>query len=145
MDIFPGSITDQNREYIRQKIVEKKLRSIENQGIDMEKELVSADSPIPFSMKQLWFELDDFERQTFKESRKSDTVMDKTKIGNAENLISNEYPPASPGGGFPFLNNGAKGILGFLDSIRIKLNDSTYKFLFEPGEFLPNNDGVVEK
>lgn len=48
-------------------------------------------------------------------------------------------------GGKPFLNNNAKGILGFLDSVRSKLKDSTYNFLFEPGQFLPNSDGTVKK
>lgn len=67
MSIFSGNLTDQNRDYIRTKIVESKLDSVEKNAIEIEKELVTADSPIPFSIKQLWFELDDFERQTFQE------------------------------------------------------------------------------
>ncbi len=107
--------------------------------------LVTADSPIPFSLKQLWFDLDDFERQTFIERAKPETVTDKIVVGNAEDLISNEYTPASAGGGSPFLNNRAKGILGFLDSIRAKLKDSKYEFLFKPNEYDPNLDGKVTK
>lgn len=145
MAIFAGNLSENNREYIRQKIVAKKIESIEKNGISIEKELVSADSPIPFSIKQLWFELDDFERQTFKENRKPETVTDKLIVGNAKELISNEYKVASAGGGSPFLNNKAKGILSFLDSVRLKLKDSTYKFLFEPGEYLPDYQGKVSK
>ena len=145
MSIFSGNLTDQNREYFRTKLVEAKIKAAKANEIQIEEELITQDSPIPFSIKQLWFELDDFERQTFKESRKPESITDKTQVGNAENLLSNIYPPPAAGGGSPFLNNQAKGILGFLDSIRLKLKDSTYSFLFTPGEYAPDLDGKVHK
>lgn len=145
MSIFSGNINDQNRDYIRTKIVDAKLKSIEKNSINIEKELVTADSPIPFSIKQLWFELDDFERQTFQERANPEKKTAKKVEGNPENLISNEYQPASAGGGAPFLNNQAKGILSFLDSVRLRLKDSTYNFLFQPGDYSPDLQGKVEK
>ncbi|MFA5464261.1 MAG: ATP-binding protein, partial [Dysgonamonadaceae bacterium] len=81
LSIFPGSISDQNRDYIRTKIVEAKLNTIEENKLAIEKELVTADSPIPFSIKQLWFELDDFERKTFKKDRITECLIEK---GNAD-------------------------------------------------------------
>lgn len=145
MSVFSGNLTDQNRDYIRTKIVDAKLRSVENNAINIEKELITADSPIPFSIKQLWFELDDFERQTFHERANPEKKTTKKVEGNAEDLISNEYQPASAGGGAPFLNNQAKGILSFLDSIRLKLKDSTYNFLFQPGDYTPDLKGNVNE
>jgi len=145
LSIFSGTLTDQNRDYFRSKIVEAKVKSIEVNKLDIHKELITADSPIPFSIKQLWFDLDDFERQTFGERSKPDTITNKTVTGSADNLISNEYQPASAGGRRPFLNNNAKGILGFLDSVRIKLKDSTYSFLFEPDDFNPDLSGKIRK
>ena len=145
LSIFSGNISDQNRDYFRTKIVEAKLNTIEKNGIPVEKELITADSPIPFSLKRLWFELDDFERQTFTDRARPETVTAKRIEGSIDELISNEYEPASAGGGSPFLNNKAKGILSFLDSIRIKLKDSTYKFLFTPGDYTPDLEGKVTK
>jgi hypothetical protein len=145
LSIFSGNISDQNRDYFRTKIVEAKLNTIEKNNIPVEKELITADSPIPFSLKRLWFELDDFERQTFTDRARPETVTAKRTEGLIDELISNEYEPASAGGGSPFLNNKAKGILGFLDSIRIKLKDSTYKFLFTPGDYTPDLEGKVTK
>lgn len=144
MSIFSGNLTDQNRDYFRTKIVEAKLRSIDNNKINIEKELVTADTPVPFSIKQLWFELDDFERQTFREKGKPETLTTKKVVGSAENLISNEYQPAGMGSSPPFLNQ-AKGVLNFLDSVRLKLKDSTYNFLFKPGEHMPDLNGNVNK
>jgi len=145
MSIFSGNLTDQNRDYIRTKIVDVKLKSVDNNTINIEKELVTSDSPIPFSLKQLWFELDDFERQTFRERANPETITNKKVEGNAEDLKSNEYQPASAGGGTPFLNNQAKGILNFLDSVRLKLKDSTYNFLFQPGNYTPDLTGKVNE
>jgi DNA helicase HerA-like ATPase len=145
MKIFSGSLTDQNREYIREKVVEAKIKSAVDNKIDVAKESITADSPIPFSIKRLWFELDDFERQTFTERAKPETITQKTQNGDAEKLISNLYQPASAGGGSPFLNNQAKGLLGFLDSMRTRLNDSSYSFLFNPGKFNPDLNGKIKK
>lgn len=143
MSIFSGSLTENNKDYFRSKIVEAKWNSVEKNGFKVEKEIVTADSPIPFSLKQLWFDLDNFERQTYMERAKPETITDLIIEGDAEKLISNEYEPAAAGGGSPFLNNLAKGMLSFLDSIRIKLKDSRYQFLFEPGPYTPDLDGRI--
>jgi len=145
MSIFSGNLSDQNKDYFREKIVEAKLESVAVNVIDIEKHLVTADSPIPFSIRKLWFDLDDFERQTFSERAKPGTVTGKQVIGNADKLVSNEYIPASAGGGAPFLNNQAKGILSFLNSVRAKLSDSRYDFLFSPEKYTPNLEGKIAK
>jgi len=143
--LFSGNLSDQNKDYFRSKILEKKIESIEKLNLKTEKEVITADSPISFSLKQLWFELDDFERQTFRERAKPETVTDLKVIGDSEKLISNEYEPASAGGGSPFLNNRAKGILGFLDSIRVRLKDSRFDFLFKTGDWEPDLEGKSNK
>lgn len=143
MKIFSGNLTDANREYIREKVVEAKIASASENKIDVAKESITADSPIPFSIKRLWFELDDFERKTFQSDRI--TVSEKLKEGDIETLKSNEYPPAGLGSSPPFLNQKAKGLLGFLDSVRNKLNDSSYSFLFNPGDFTPDVKGKITK
>jgi len=142
MKSFPGNLSDQQRDYIRLKILEKKINSIQYLKNKPNISAITSDSPIPFSLKQLWFELDDFERKTFKENRKPETAFFRKK-GNAEKLISNEYEPASPGGGSPFLNFQAKSILGFLDGMRNRMLDQRFKFLYEPGGFTPNLTGKV--
>ena len=143
--LFDGTLNDQNKDYIRSKIVEEKYNGATINNIQIDKALISADSPIPFSIKKLWFDLDDFERQTFEERAKPETVTQKRTVGNPDQMISNEYEPASAGGGKPFLNNQAKGILSFLDSMRSRIKDMRYNFLFNPGEYAPDLNGKVEK
>lgn len=142
--IFPGKVSDQQRDYIREKVLELKLSAAKLLKPQPNVASISADSPIPFSIKKLWFELDDFERQTYSDGARSI----KTALiqnGDASKLISNIYQPASTMNTAPFLNNRAKGILNFLDGVKNRLADKRYKFLFSPKEFEPNLDGKINK
>ncbi|HEU0046072.1 MAG TPA: ATP-binding protein [Nitrososphaera sp.] len=142
MTTFSGTLTDANREHIREKVVEAKISSAGTNKLDVTKESITADSPIPFSINRLWFELDDFERMKFKADKTS--TEDVLVKGNPETLTSNEYPPAGIGNAAPFLNTRAKGLLSFLDSVRNRLKDSRYNFLFSPGKLSPALDGRIE-
>ncbi|TAK64154.1 ATP-binding protein [Methylobacter sp.] len=138
MAIFPGKLSDQNEDYIREKVLDMK-RSWASESTGLREEAITADSPIPFSIKQLWFDLDNFERMTFRKDR--ETLFELVEEGDAALLKSNRYPPAAPGGGEPFLNNRAKGILGFLDGMRSRLFDQRYRFLFDPENYCPDLKG----
>lgn len=138
MSIFPGRLSDQNEDYIRGKILEMKREWAANVK-GLREEAITADSPIPFSIKQLWFDLDNFERMTFRKDK--ETLMELTVKGDPAMLKSNLYPPAAPGGGEPFLNTKAKAILGFLDGMRSRLLDQRYRFLFEPAGYCPDLKG----
>ncbi len=145
MSLFEAPISDLNRDYFRSKVVEYKIHGAQANGISIDTSLITADSPIPFSLKQLWFDLDDFERHTYYERGKPETITKLLVNGDANNLISNQYEPASTNNSKPFLNNLAKGILSFLDAIRLKLKDTRYDFLFNPGCYAPDLTGKVAK
>jgi len=140
--IFPGRLSDQNEDYIRNKVLEKKRLSAAAIG-GLREEAITADSPIPFSINQLWFDLDDFERITFR----ADRVTAETRIadGDPTTFRSNQYPTAGIGSSAPFLNNKAKGILGFLDAMRSRILDQRYNFLFRPIDYSPSLDGTTNK
>jgi DNA helicase HerA-like ATPase len=87
--------------------------------------------------------LDDYERLNFESDRK--TKSELISKGDIESLKSNEYPPTGLGASAPFLNNSRKGILRFLDSVRNKIKDNSYSFMFNPGEFTPDVDGNTKK
>jgi len=143
ISIFSGNLTDQNKDYFREKVLEAKIKVNLDYNYGVANEVITAGAPIPFSLEHLWFDLDDFERQTFRVSRDPNTKTRITRQGDPLNLLSNIYEPAMAGG--PFLNHQAKSILSFLDSVRIKLKDSRYKFLFNPGEYKPDLTGRCRK
>jgi DNA helicase HerA-like ATPase len=105
---------------------------------------VNADSPVPFSIKRLWFELDDFENQTFNKNQGEEkcTVL---KAGDAEKLESNVYPPRALGSKAPFANPRPRGISRQLDLMRSRIRDARFRFLFDPGiDLSPSLDGRVK-
>ncbi len=105
--------------------------------------VVTADSPVPFSLKKLWFDLDDFERCTFKKDR--ETPCDRIRDGNPDTLESNVYPPPSPASKEPFANPRPRNISKQLELLRSRLLDSRYSFLFHPGNDLdPDLDGKIK-
>lgn len=96
---------------------------------------ITADSPIPFSAKSLWFDLDEFERRTFTDNNRT-TVSQRTIEGDAETLLSSQYPAPHPGSQAPFANPRPRNIARQLELMRSRLQDSRLEFLFKPGEKL---------
>lgn len=142
---FPGNLNEKQEEYIREKVLEKKIKASKGIVPIAKEEAITADSPIPFSIKQLWFELDDFERQTFQRRGEPETsTLDEANLGDAETLKSNKYTPAGNGGAAPFMNNSAQGILGFLNLMRNRLLDHRYKFLYKLDKLTPDLNGKIE-
>lgn len=140
MAIFPGKLSDQKEDYIRGKVLELKRVSAAAIG-ELREEAITADSPIPFSIHQLWFDLDNFERITFRADRT--TPETRVASGDPATLKSNQYPMAGLGSSAPFLNNKAKGILGALDGMRSRLLDQSYNFLFRPPGYSPALNGAI--
>ncbi|MDR4483993.1 MAG: ATP-binding protein [Nitrospirales bacterium] len=104
---------------------------------------IASDSPIPFSLKKLWYDLDDFERQTFSDSART-KPSSLTTVGNPENLVSNQYPAPNPGNAAPYANPRPRSIGKQLELLRSRLQDSSYEFLFNPGNSLtPDLDGKI--
>ena len=140
MTIFPAKLSDQNYDYIRGKALDLKRISARIIG-GLREEAITADSPIPFSINQLWFDLDDFERTTLLADRITPATLNVA--GDAATLKSNQYPPAGLGSSAPFLNTKARGILGFLDAMRSRLVDQSYNFLFRPPGYSPSLSGAT--
>jgi len=105
--------------------------------------VITSDSPIPFSLKRLWFDLDDFERQTFQDNTRT-TPCVKTQAGNPDLLSPNQYPAPNPGNQAPYAHPRPRNITKQLELLRSRIQDSRYAFLFDPGnDLLPDLDGKI--
>jgi DNA helicase HerA-like ATPase len=106
--------------------------------------VITADSPVPFNARRLWFELDDHERVTIQDR---ENVIPATRLaaGDAALLRSNIYPPPGPGNRPPFVAP-RHGISRQLELMRSRLLDARLGFLFSPGDNLtPDLDGRVAR
>lgn len=125
---------------IREEVVKLKRATAAHLALPPPAEAITADSPIPFSARRLWFDLDDFETRTYLDNSKTQVAPPIT-VGDAESLIPNVNPHQALGAGSPY-QGPRRGLTRGLDLMRNRLRDSRYKFLFAPGpDFTPDSQG----
>jgi uncharacterized protein len=138
-----GKVEEKALTAILDKILEVKLAlasKTEFPGINSNS--LSSDSPIPFSLKQLWFDLIDPELKTWLDQQRTKTAI--TAPGDADNLTQPQYPLPGLGTSSPFTNNtGVLSIRRQLAQLRSRLLDHQYDFMLHPGEWEPQLDGSV--
>lgn len=139
--ILMGPMQPASETAVRDQVAERKRAAashIEHRPPDT---VVSADSPIPFSLQQLWFDLDDYERQTFADNGRTQ-LSARTHNGDPSTLVSNQYPAPNPGSSAPYAHNRQRNIGRQLELMKSRLQDSRYGFLLNPGNDLtPALDG----
>ncbi|RWQ52185.1 MAG: DUF853 family protein [Mesorhizobium sp.] len=105
---------------------------------------MTVDSPLPYSLRQLWFDLIDPEVRTWSDTGKS--VRAILVEGDASSLQQPHYQPATTNNTAPYLNNvNVLGIRRQLDRMRSRLLDKRFEFLLTPGEWNPDTTGVSAK
>ena len=143
-----GALQPNHEASIRDHVLDMKRSAVQSLAVSPPLETLTADSPVPFSIKQLWYELDRFERQTFTatQNQSDENMCQCEEEGNAEELRSDRYPAASPYNKAPYKNARKRNIDRQLDLMRSRLMDGRYSFLFEPsGGYEPDLDGTIER
>lgn len=102
---------------------------------------LTVDSPVPFSLKQCWYDPIDFETRTLNGPQRDQPALERA--GDAGTLIPPKYTPAAMGAAGPFLNQQAKGIRRQLNLMRSRLLDHRFDFILHPGPWEPSLNGTV--
>ncbi|MBU2492387.1 MAG: ATP-binding protein [Bacteroidetes bacterium] len=142
-NVFPGVLKESALDHIRLEIQKRKIEGIKNLKKKPNELSVTSDSPIPFSIKKLWYDLDDFEKRVFNKIKNADSqyelqLVSALEKGDAQKLIPSKHNSPGIGGGNPNLNKDAFGILSYLNGMRNKLLDERYKFLFNTENYDPD-------
>jgi hypothetical protein len=140
-----GSLIDKSLTQILDRIYDQRTKYVEAatvSGVDLTS--MTVETPIPYSLKQLWFELVEPEVKTWEDqARKTAAIIDP---GDAESLKIPKYKPPGAGSSPPFINQqNVLGIRRSLDQMRSRLLDRQYDFLLHPGDWEPTLDGTVRK
>jgi DNA helicase HerA-like ATPase len=100
-------------------------------------DLVTADSPIPFSARALWHRINWSLNATFSSATKDEqTVSTACQItaGDAESLTPATFTPYVMGAAAPYKSKHTE-FYSYEQKIISKLRDSRYDFLFNPGDY----------
>lgn len=104
---------------------------------------LTCESPIPFSLQKLWFDLIDPEIKTWTDKQHTTTAA--TYAGDATTLDPPKYPLPGAGGSPPFANRtNVLSIQRQLSQLRSRLLDKRLDFMLHPGQWEPDIDGVAE-
>lgn len=142
--IISGDMGENQELAFTDKIQELKRSRIESQAIPgLDVLSLTVDSPIPFSLKRLWYDLIDFESMTLTGAARNEPA--REDAGDAESLVPPRYRPHAMGSAGPFINPAAKGIRRQLNAVRSRLLDRRFDFLLHPGPWEPNHDGFVDR
>lgn len=100
-------------------------------------DLITADSPIPFSARELWYEMNWLLNATYSTSSKDEqtkaTALQRN-AGDPECLIPAEFDPYVMGSAAPYKSKHLE-FYSYEKKILSRLKDSRYDFLFNPGDY----------
>ena len=144
LDFLTGGVEGNAETAFVDKIVKFKIASHDAQGFaGVEAASITIDTPLPFSLKRLWYELIDFETMTFDGKDRDEPAL-RAK-GDVDSMIPPKYKPHAMGATGPFLNQSAIGIQRQLGLLKSRLMDRRYDFLLRPGPWEPDEGGKPQK
>lgn len=130
---------DQRIEYrlLRELITNLKKKNTHLEAGDVNANFITADSPTPFSARELWGEMNWWLNATFSKSNKDDqdeSTAERTAPGNYENLIGASFKPYAMGVQAPYKSKHTE-YFSYEKKILARLKDSRFDFLFNPGNY----------
>lgn len=143
LGFLTGGLQDGQEAVFTDKIADFKIKAHEAQRFPgVTAASITVDTPLPFSLKQLWYDLVGSETVTFEGDNRDVPALEEE--GDADKLIAPSYKRHGLGSKGPFLNPQALGIRRQLDLLRSRLLDRRFDFLLHPGPWEPDLQGHPE-
>ena len=144
--------SDTDKSIIAERIREMKISSlITNQILDIQPDKVTVDTPLPFSIHQLWYNLHNemFATHNVQQNAQNEGTIayqldqnNQPLIGDALTMTPPKYLAATPGGtNRIYLSGSTLNLKRPVQGLQSLLNDSRYDFLFRPGDWSPQATG----
>jgi len=130
---------DQRPEYrlLREWITNYKKKNYKLKAGDVNPDFITADSPIPFSARKLWYDMNWWLNATFDEATKDKQIKDNAKLvaeGNSEELKPASFEPYPMNSVAPYKSK-HQDFYSYEKKLLSRLNDSRFDFMFNSGEY----------
>ena len=155
-----GSLGERQVAAVADMVVDLKREALLNTPrLGISADFVTVDTPVPFCLNKLWFELHKREHMTVvpmpggaADEKVPAYVVDAAgtpvQLGDAMNVIPPQYRNIKTTGAAPDrVQQGSEGV-GLrqqLQNLASKLRDPRFSFIFKPGPWMPALDGTIEK
>lgn len=123
---------------MREKIVELKIKNSKKllAGEVMD-EFITADSPIPFDIRQMWYDFNREVNATYSESQRDKQTTNTEELeeeGNPQDLEPAKFKPYAMGVAAPYKSKNEE-MYSYEKKILSRLKDNRYDFMFNPGDY----------
>ncbi len=140
LDFVAGGLNENQEIAFTDKIQDLKAARLNRSALaGLDPQSLTVDSPVPFSLKKLWYDMVDFETTTYVGKDRDQPALEEA--GDPETLTPPRYKPHAMGTAGPFMNQAAKGIRRQLNLLRSRLLDRRYDFILHPGPWEPGLNG----
>ncbi|KZK94443.1 MULTISPECIES: ATP-binding protein [unclassified Pseudovibrio] len=144
MEFLLGGVNDAQEIPFIEKVLELKTASFDREKYaGIARASITVDTPIPFSLAQLWYDLIDEEVKTVTGQARDEPALEAA--GNPNDLTLPRYTPHAIGAKGPYINPRARGVRRQLDTLRSRLLDRRYDFLLHPSGWEPSLAGKTER
>tara|TARA_B110000211_G_C14066043_1_gene547699 strand:- start:455 stop:2224 length:1770 start_codon:yes stop_codon:yes gene_type:complete len=138
IEFLCGNTQDLKNKFLDLIVEEKKEFINHNPKIKLDPNKVTAATPIPFSLKKIWYDLYKFDSITWNEKEMKTPAFVVDGKGDIDNLIPPKFrPPNTSNDGFT-KKGGDNRWKKNLENMRSKLLDSQYNFFLSPGDWTPD-------
>jgi len=130
---------EQKIEYrlLRDLVTELKRENVNLKAGVVNRDLITADSPIPFSARRLWYEMNWNINASFSTSVKDEQLKNTAQQlapGDAEQLIPASFEAYAMNNAAPYKSKHME-YYSYEKKLLSRLKDSRYDFLFDPGDY----------
>lgn len=136
-----GEVSPQTAVELRDIVRRQREKAAGSLAVPVDPSRVTADTPIPFSAKALWYELNEFEIRTYRDVALTNPAL--IASGDIESLTPSTYEPYEPGMKAPFKGT-SRMLTRQLETMRYRFRDPRFSFLLAPGDdYTPDLIGTV--
>ena len=133
----PGSEKPEDKK-LRESIVRmKKENALNLKAGNVNTNFITADSPIPFNIRKMWYEFNREVNATYSEAQQDKQTKDKEtlkKEGDFQNLIPAQFESYAMGNVGPYKAKD-QTMYSYEMKILSRLKDTRFDFMFNPGDF----------
>jgi hypothetical protein len=132
---------------LREKIVELKIKNSKKLlAGEVKEEFITADSPIPFDIRQMWYDFNREVNATFSEAQRDKQTKDSEELekeGDPKKLNPAKFKAYGMGGSPPHKSKNEE-MYSYEKKILSRLKDNRYDFMFNPGDYFGEKKDLNE-
>lgn len=152
VDLLFGKVGENERVILLERILELKRQAVQTNNIVLNIDRLSADTPVPFSIHKLWYDLFIELNATHSERKTGQSIHSVAwkKDSDGNNIVGDALEVVPPQfetqqQGHIFLSNSELSLSRELRALESKLKDPRWSFILNPGPWKPDLEGKVSK